>query len=108
MQLQTDNLNTIASKLQEITGEDYTKINYEIVKIAIDSVLETAINDKTFEDGIKKYFGCKYCRFFQDNIQIANKTINLKEIGLDKSQVIYRLISNRSAKKDDKINSHSL
>lgn len=96
MQLQTNNLNTIATKLQDITGEDYSKINYEIVKIAIDNVLKTAINDKTFEDGIKKYFGCKYCRFMQDSIQIANKIINLTEIGVDKSMIIKKLMNNRN------------
>jgi hypothetical protein len=94
-QLQTDNLNTIALELQSITGEEYIKIDYEVVKLAIDSVLVVATNDKTFESGIKEYFGCRYCKLAKDSVQIAGKSIKLVDVGWDKGGVVRRLVKNR-------------
>ena len=87
----------IARELWKDLGINCININIEAVKIAIREALLVSVNDKFFENAIKNYFGCKYCKFdFNcDTIKIADQSLKLSEIGLTKGEIINRLRENR-------------
>ncbi len=95
MEFQTNNLNTISRELEKSTGLDFIEVNIEAVKTAVATALETATGDKTFEESIKGYFGCTYCKLDKDCIKIADQEIKLSDIDMDKKQVIDSLKVNR-------------
>ena len=97
LQYKTNNINLIARELWKDLGINCININIEAVKIAIREALLVSVNDKFFENAIKNYFGCKYCKFdFNcDTIKIADQSLKLSEIGLTKGEIINRLRENR-------------
>ena len=88
--LNTTNLNTIAREAQKVTGDKYIEVNQEAVNMAIKTSLLKATNDKSFESGIKDYFGVNYCQFSGDKIKIANQ-----EIEVNQDKIIESLKANR-------------
>jgi len=95
MQFETNNLNIIARKLEKVTDESYIKVNVEAVKTAVTDALKTATNDKTFEENIKGYFGCEYCKLESNSIKIADQQIMLHDVGYMKLDIINSLKNNR-------------
>lgn len=93
----TQNLNTIARKLEEETGESYVMTNHEMVRRVVDATLKNATGDRNFEDHIKSHFDVKYCKFDAANetITIADREVKLSDIGYNKEQIIAELRANR-------------
>lgn len=71
--LNTTNLNIIAREAQKVTGTIYIEVNQEAVNMAIKKSLTSATNDKSFESGIREYFGVDYCRFNGNSLTIADQ-----------------------------------
>lgn len=96
MQYETNNLNMIARELEKVTGENYIKTNVEAVKTAVTEALESAVNDKAFEQEIKTYFGCEYCKLEGDTLKIADQSVKLAELDMNKGEVIEKFKENRA------------
>lgn len=95
MQYETDNLNIIARELSKFMSENYIKPNIEAIKKAITKALRVATNDKSFEESIKLYFGVNFVKLQKESLTIADCEIRLKDIGIDKMQIINSLKVNR-------------
>lgn len=106
MQFETINLNRIARELEKDTGVSYIRVNTEAVKDTVTNTLSHATNDKTFEEAIKKHFECKYCKLGKDSIEIADQTIELKELGIEKIEIINQFKENRKQKELDEEQAH--
>jgi hypothetical protein len=87
-QLGTTNLSIIARELGKIDSNDYMVINYDAVKSVVRDAMQTATNDKTFEDAVKQSFSVKFCKLGKDSIKIADQTIKLSEIEFEKDDLI--------------------
>jgi hypothetical protein len=94
-QLGTNNLNIIARELGKIDSNDYMVINYDAVKSVVRDAMQTATNDKTFEDAVKQGFSVKFCKLGKDSIKIADQTIKLSEIEFEKDDLIDSFRKNR-------------
>jgi hypothetical protein len=97
--LGTDNINIVARTLSKITGEDYMMVNIDAVKRAVESARKTATNDKRFEESLKQYFGVRYCKLGKDSITIADKKIELCDLGIEKRDLIDSFRANREEEK---------
>ncbi len=105
-QIQANNPIEVARELENLTGEQYIELNTNAVKKAVSEALSSAKNDKEFENAIKEYFGVAYTRLDKSTLQIADKTIDLKEIGIEKRDLIEKFKENR-AEAQRKRNDHS-
>lgn len=85
----------VARSLKLTLGKDYVKLNVEGIKIAVQEALKDAKNDREFEESIKSYFSTEYCKLYKDTLVIANETINLREIGLEKIDIINSFVEKR-------------
>jgi len=97
----------VAKELEAITGEQYIELNTHAVKKAISSALNTAKNDKEFEESVKNYFGVAYAKLDKNELRIADKVIELKEIGVEKRDLIEKFKENREQAQRKRDNSHS-
>ena len=93
--LGTINLNRIARELEKITDGEYMQVNYDAIERAVRQAMKSATGDKIFQEEIKEFFGVKYCKLGKDTLTIADKTIKLSEIGIEKSELIEAFRRNR-------------
>jgi conjugative relaxase-like TrwC/TraI family protein len=93
------NLNKIALTLENLTGNTYIKIDIETVKDAVISALQTAKNDKALEQSLCKAFSVNHVKLKGENLRIAGREIPLKDLGLEKIDVINNFRENRAQEK---------
>lgn len=92
---QTTNLNKIAKELEKRFNDNFTKVNYSLVKESIEKSLQSATNDRTLEEKIKEDLNVKFCKIESTFITIADNKINLSSINLERKNIIEKLIKNR-------------
>ncbi|BAM31493.1 hypothetical protein HW260_08860 [Helicobacter cinaedi] len=93
----TNNVNAVARRFQELTGEEILQANHKLILDAITEACDNGVSkDKELEAYIKEKFGVRYVKFHYGSgesfIEIADVRMLLSEYGAD---IIKRLRENR-------------
>lgn len=97
----TNNVNAVARRFQELTGEEIIQANHKLILDIISEACDNgASKDKELEIYIKEKLGVKYVKFHYGSgesfIEIADVRMSLNEYGTD---IIKRLKENREKDK---------
>ena len=107
-QFNTINLSIIAKKLKDRLSIDFEFIDLNSLKSATNKALLTAKNDIEFADLVKNEFdNIKFCRLCKNSIKIFDLEIDLKDLQIEKIDMINCFRNNR-AKNNDEIQSFSI
>jgi len=85
-------------KIEQTLKVDLLELNVDRVKEVIQKVKLTAINDNTFQDQIKNYFNCEYCKidFNNSTLTIADQKMTFNEIDFDRTDIVKNIQQNRA------------
>jgi len=91
-----NNLISLARALQKITGEEYIKVNENLVKNAIKKATEQATDLYEFNDIVKRECNVEFCR-----IDLKNNIIKIADIEFqaDTKKILDKINENKAEKK---------